>query len=151
MHSINSTQKSAWIALFGALLGVVGFAYVGSILLFRRMPPRPFGHIVVGSVAIAAVSLIALGIFFCVRRQSPAEPEADERDKMIRAKAATISFAASWALLVTVAAVLGLTLGQMGSIPVYLLTVILFVVAEVSTLAYGVAILVQYGRGGGDE
>lgn len=104
MHSMNSTQKLGWITLFSALLGVVGFAYVGSIIFFRRMP--------------------------------------------IRARAATISLAASWTLLVLVVAVLGLTLGQTGSIPVYLLTVILFVVAEVSTLAYGVAVLVQYGRGG---
>jgi Na+/melibiose symporter-like transporter len=145
---MNSTQKTAWIALFSAFLGVVAFAYVGSILLFRRMPPRPFGQIVVGLVAIAGVLLVVLAVFFRVRRQSPAEPEADERDKIIRTRAATISFAASWLLLVMVVAVLGLTLGQMGSIPVYLLTAILFVVAEVSTLAYGVAILVQYGRTG---
>jgi hypothetical protein len=127
---------------------VVGFAYVGSIIFFRRMPPKPLGQIVVGAVAIAAFLLMAMAVFFRIRRQSPAEPEADERDKMIRARAATIGLAASWALLVAVVAGLGLTLGQTGSIPVYLLTVILFVVAEVSTLAYGVAVLVQYGRGG---
>ncbi len=145
---MNNTQKTAWLFLFSfLLLGAVG-VYVGSIIAFGRMPPRPLGHIVVGSVTLAGVALLALTIFSIVRRQSLAEPESDERDKMIRDRAAAISLLGSWLLLALVMLVLGLTLGQTGSIPVYLLTVMLFGVWIVTTLIYAIAVLVQYGRAG---
>ncbi len=145
---MNSTQKTAWIFLFSFFFGAVGFVYVGSIIAFGRMPPRPFGHIVVGSVTLAGLALLALTIFFIAKRQSPAEPESDERDKMIRDRAAAISLLGSWLLLAIVMLVLGLTLGQTGSIPVYLLTVLLFGVWIVTTLIYAIAVLAQYGRAG---
>ncbi len=148
---MNRTQKVAWLLLFSATLGVTVFAYIGSTIALGRMPPRPLGQIMVGSVALAGFALLALTIFLLVRRQSPAEPEADERDRMIWARATVISFAGSWLLLAVVVLVLGLTLGQTGSIPVYLLTVILAGVAVVTQLVHGVAILVQYGRGGNHE
>lgn len=148
---MNTTQKSTWLLLLSATLGVAGFAYVGSIIALGRIPPRPLGQIVVGFVVLVGLALLAWTIFLLVRRPSPAEPEADERDRMIRARATVVSFAGSWLLLGVVVLVLGLTLGQTGTIPVYLLTVILLGVAVVIQIVHGVAILVQYGRGGKDE
>jgi len=146
---MNSTQKLAWILLSSALFGIVSFVYVGSTWALGRMPPRPLGQIAAGCVAFGAVAFFALTVFLVATRQSRAEPEADERDKMIRAKAATASFLGSWILMVAVLLTLGLTLGQTGLIPVYLVTVILMGVAMVTMLVYGVAILVQYRRGRG--
>lgn len=145
---MNSTQKSGWLLLLAFLLGAVTFAYVGSVFVFGRIPPRPFSQIVVGSVGLGGFMLLGLTILLLTRRQSRAEPEADERDKAIMAKAAAISFAGSWLLLAAVVLILGITLGQTGTIPVYLLTVILLGVAVATMLIYGVAILVQYGRAG---
>lgn len=147
---MNRTQRVAWLLLFSGTLGVTVFAYIGSIIALGRIPPRPLGQIVVGSIALAGFALLALTIFLLVRRQSPAEPEADERDRMIWRRAAAISFASSWLLLAVVVLVLGLTLGQTGSIPVYLLTVILLGVAVTTSLVHGMAILIQYGRGAKD-
>ena len=148
---MNRTQKLAGLLLFSGTLGVAVFAYIGPIIALGRMPARPLGQIIVGMVALAGFALLALTIFLLVRRQNPAEPEADERDRMIWARATVISFAGSWLLLAVVVLVLGFTLGQTGSVPVYLLTVILAGVAVVTSLVHGVAILVQYGRGGNDH
>lgn len=148
---MNSTQKLGWLFLLAVLLGAVTFAYVGSVFVFGRIPPRPFSQILVGSVGLGGFMLLGLTILLLTRRQSRAEPEADERDKAIMAKAATMSFVGSWLLLAAVVLILGITLGQTGTIPVYLLTVILLSVATATMLIYGVAILVQYGRGGTDE
>ena len=148
---MNRTQKTAWLLLFSGTLGVAAFAYVGSIIALGRIPPRPLGQIVVGSVTLGGLALLALTVFLLVRRQSPAEPEADERDRMIWRRAAVVSFATSWLLLAVVAFVLGRTLGQTASIPVYLLTVLLLGVAVVTSLVHGVAILVQYGWGAKGE
>ncbi len=145
---MNSTQRTAWIFLFSFLLNAAGFAYVGSIIVFGRMPPRPLGQIVAGAAALAALALLALTIFFVTTRQSRVEPEADERDHRIRGKAITISTVCGCLLLAVILLVLGLTLGQTGSIPVYLLTVLLFGVWIVTTLIYAIAVLAQYGRAG---
>ena len=143
---MNSTQKGAWIFLFSALLGAVGFVYIGSIFVFGQVPPSPFGRIGPVSAALIPILIVGLTILFITRRQSPAEPEADERDKTIMRNGVVASFVTVWAMLLLVLLALGLTLGQSGSIPVYLLTVMLFGVWIVTTLIYAVAVLVQYGR-----
>ncbi|RPJ39619.1 MAG: hypothetical protein EHM35_01915 [Planctomycetaceae bacterium] len=143
---MNSTQKVAWIFLSSVLMGGIVFVYVGSIFVLGHMPPSPFGRI--GPAAAVLIPLLVLGliILFITRRQSPAEPEADERDKTIMSKAVVASFVTGWLLLGVVLLILGLALGQTGSVPVYLLTLILWGVAMITMLTYGVAILVQYGR-----
>ncbi len=143
---MNSTQKTAWIFLFTFLLGAAMFAYVGSIFVFGHMPPSPFGRI--GSAVAVLIPLLVTGltILFIARRQSPAEPEADERDKAIMKKAVAASFVTLSLLLAVVILILSLTLGQTGSVPVYALTIILCGVFLLAGLVYSVAILVQYGR-----
>jgi O-antigen/teichoic acid export membrane protein len=149
---MNSTQKLAWIFLLSVLLNTAGAAYVGSVLVFRTMPPRPFGQMAVAAVALASLAFCALTAFFLTKRQSRAEPESDERDSIIRGKAATIGLVGSWLLLAVILLVLGLTFGQTGAVPVYVLTIILWGAALVTLLIYAVAILAQYGRAHkGDE
>ncbi len=148
---MNSTQKTAWIFIVSFLFTVVGVVYVGSILYFRRLPPRPLGQIAVAAVTCAAVGFLVLIVFFLAKRQSRVEPEADERDHLIRGKALTISSVCSSLLLAVVLLILGLTLGQTGSIPVYLVTLILWGIFQVALLIYALVVLVQYGRGGKDE
>ncbi len=143
---MNRTQKSAWMMLFFSLLGAVMFAYVGSIFVFGRTLPNPFGW--TGPVSAALIPLLVVGgvLLFMRRRQSPGEPEADERDKTIVRRAVAVSFVTLSLLLAVVVLILGVTLGQTGSIPVYGLTIILYGVFLVVGLVYSVAILAQYGR-----
>jgi hypothetical protein len=148
---MNRTQKGMWIILFSALLGAVTFSYVGSIFVFGRMPPSPFGRIGPVFAVLIPLLIIGLTLLFIARRQSPAEPEADERDKTIMRNAVLVSFVTAWLLLALVVLILGITLGQTGSIPVYVLTIILFGVFLMAELAYSVAILAQYGRGDTNE
>jgi uncharacterized membrane protein len=143
---MNSTQKFAWIFLFAVLIVVITFTYVGSILLFGRVPPRPLGQIVVGSVALGGLALFVLTVFSLTKRQSRVEPESDERDKEIMRNAVLVSFVATWLLLGLVVVILGLALGQTGAIPVYVLTIILLGVLVVTTLVCSATVLVQYGR-----
>jgi hypothetical protein len=142
---MNTTQKGAWIMLSGVLLSAFVATYVGSIILFGRIPTTPLGRI--GPVSAVLIPLLVVGgaILLLTRRQSPAEPEADERDKMIVRKAVAASFVALSLLLAVVILILGITLGQTGSIPVYVLTIILYGVFLVAGFVYSVAILTQYG------
>ena len=143
---MNSTQKGAWLFLFCVLLSAVTSAYVGSIFVFGRVPPTPFGRIgPVSAFVLIPLAFIVLTILFLAKRQSRVEPEADERDHMIRGKALAISSAGGCLLLAVVLLILGLTLGETGSIPIYLLTIILWAVFTAAILIYAVAILVQYG------
>ncbi len=143
---MNSTQKSAWLMLGAVLLSAVVAAYMGSILTSGRIPPRPLGQIVVGSVVLGGLALFVLIIFLITKRQSRMEPESDERDKAIMKNAVLASFVADWVLLALVVLILGLTLGQTGSVPVYVMTLIFLGVGVMTMLVYGVAILAQYGR-----
>ncbi len=146
---MNRTQKSAWMLLAAFLLDALGLAYVGSIFVWGRMPPRLLGHIGAVLVPLAVVTLAAL---LFTRRQSRAEPESDERDKMIMKNAALIGLLTGWLLLGLLVLILGPTLGQTGAVPVYVLTLLLFGVFFFITMPiYAVAILVQYGREVKDE
>ena len=143
---MNSTQKVAWLFLFCVLLSAVTAAYVGSIFVFGRVPLTPFGRIGPVSAVLIPLAFIALNILFLARRQSRVEPEADERDRMIRGKAMTIGSVGGCLLLAVVLLILGLTLGETGSIPVYLLTLILWAMFQAAILIYALAVLVQCGR-----
>jgi VanZ family protein len=146
---MNRTQKSAWMLLAAFLLDALGLAYVGSIFVWKRMPPSLLGHI--GAVLFPLVAVVLVVLLF-TRRQSRAEPESDERDKTIMKNAALIGLLTGWLLLGLVVLILGTTLGQTGSVPVYVMTLLLFGVFFFVTMPiYAVAILVQYGRGARNE
>jgi hypothetical protein len=131
------------------LLDALGLAYVGSIFVWGRMPPSSLGHI--GAVLVP-LAVVTLAVLLFARRQSRAEPESDERDKMIIKNAALIGLLTGWLLLGLLVLILGIALGQTGAVPVYVLTLLLFgVFFFVTVPIYAVAILVQYGREVKDE
>ncbi len=146
---MNRTQKSAWMLLAAFLLDALGLAYVGSIFVWGRMPPRLLGHI--GAVLVP-LAVVTLAVLLFTRRQSRAEPESDERDKVIMKNAARVGLLTGWLLLGLVALILGTTLGQTGAVPVYVLTLLLFgVFFFVAMPICAVATLFQYGREAKDE
>jgi hypothetical protein len=145
---MNRTQKTAWFNVSAFLASIAIFSYLFiTIFALKRLPNR----------AAIAVLLLVFGaqfawwIFLLRKRQSPAEPEADERDKAIMRNAILTSFISTWLLLEVATLLPALLLGQAGCLPVFLLPFINFGVLLTAGLIYFVAILVQYGCGGRDE
>jgi hypothetical protein len=94
---------------------------------------------------------VAVSLFFVFRKQSPAEPAADERDRLIKRNAVLASFISVWILLAVEALLPPTLVGDGGTIPVALLPIINAALLFTAMLVYAAAVLVQYGRGVRDE
>ncbi len=145
---MNRAQKGALVALsaFGLNIAFLGYLFLGIFVL--KSLPRRLDAVV---WMLVFVTLIGWWIVLLRKRQSPAEPEADERDALIMKRAAQIAFVATWILLVVVTLVLALVLGQTGAVPVYVLTFIHFGLFVVAMLVYFAVVLVLYGWNGKGE
>jgi len=145
---MNRTQKSALFNLSGLVmdLAILGYLFL-TILVFQSLPNR--------SAATVLFLLFGVqcgwGIFLLRKKQSPVEPEADERDKVIMRNAVLVSFISTWLLLAVATLIPALLLGEAGAVPVYILTFMNFGVFLGTGLVYFAAVLVQYGRGVKDE
>ncbi len=145
---MNRTQKGALLNLSGFLLNIAAFSYLLiTIFGFRTLPNR--AALVVVLLLFAAQA--GWWVFFFRRKQSPVEPQADERDRTIMKNAVLVSFVSTWLLLAAATLIPALVLGQAGSLPVFLLPFINFGVFVLAEVAYFVAVLVQYGREVKDE
>lgn len=140
---MNRTQKGAWLSFGGAALCLssMGIVYAAIFL--------PGNGFVSFRTAQASAALIVLytvvGLVLYRRRQSPVEPEADERDKAIQKNAAIACFVSVWASLALAGLISLLAVGSKGSIPVFLLPIIDLAILYVATLVYSIAVLAQYG------
>ena len=140
---MNKTQKSAWFGVLSYLLTVAIIVYLG--VRFFVLKSLPQGFLGRGWPIIAVYGLVVASIVLIRRKQSPAEPDSDERDELIKKRAVQISFVSVGLLLATATLIAALILGEAGSIPVYLLTLIILGVFLTAMLIYSVAVLVQYG------
>ncbi len=139
---MNRTQKGAWFSLGGAVLCLSG---LGSTYAAILVPGN--GLVGFGTAKLWAgltVVYTVVGIVLWHRRQSPAEPESDERDRAIQKNAAIACFVSVWASLALASFIPSLVVGSKGSIPVFLLPIINFVILYIAFIAYSVAVLVQY-------
>lgn len=144
---MNRTQKEAWFNLVGALLCLSVSVYlVIEIGVLKRLPERWFAFCLV----VAFCFLMAASIIFLRRKQSPREVDSDERDRQIQRRAVLVSFVSVWALLFAASAVPMLLLGTKGTIEVWLLPLINVTVGMLAILIYTAAVLIQYGKGGGN-
>ena len=146
---MNRAQKGALVSLSGFTLGVAILSYLFiRIFILESLPQSLVGKL---WPVLAFAALIGWWIVLLRRRQSSIEPEADERDALIMKRAAQIAFGATWVLLAAVTLVLGLALGQAGTVPVYVLTFIHFGLFVVAMLIYFAVALVLYGWSGKGE
>jgi hypothetical protein len=145
---MNRTQKGAFITLLAFLVNAAFFGYLFIRIFLLKSLPRKSEVV---PLLLASAALVAWCVALSRRRQSPAEPEADERDKAIMKNAVFAGFISILLLLAATVLVLAIVLGEAGSVPVYVLTFILFGVCLMAGLVYSVAILVQYRLGGRDE
>jgi uncharacterized membrane protein YoaK (UPF0700 family) len=145
---MNKTQKNAWFNLVGTLLFFAFGIYIGVEMFVLKRLPEGFGR---SWGLLAFLLVLCIAIVFIRKKQSSTEPDSDERDELIKKRAGQISFVSVWLLLAAVILIAALILGEAGSIPVYLLTLIILGVFLTAMLIYSVAVLVQYGWGSKEE
>jgi len=143
---MNKTQKSAWCGL------VVTLAFL-LLCLFLFIEIAILKKMLLSVNLLGATLLFGLGVasvIFICKKQSPIEVETDERDKLIQTRAIVVSFISVGILLALTCLILRFIVGISGTITVWEFTLINFFIFYVALLVYSVAILVQYGWGGGD-
>jgi hypothetical protein len=140
---MNKTQKRALCVALLAFLYLAINIFIGvEFFVLRRFPEGTFWP------GIIFYLLVGISIIFVRKKQSPAEPDSDERDELIKKRAVRIGFISAWLLLASANLIAALILGQDGSVPIYLLSLANVTVFLIALLIYSVAILVQYGLGG---
>lgn len=140
---MDRTQKGAWFLLAGAVLCLSGLG-ITCVAIF--VPGN--GLVGIGTAKLRAGLIVVctvVGVVLVHRRQSPAEPEPDERDKALQKNATLACFVSVWASLALASLIPPLVVGNKGPIPVFLLPIINLVILYIAFLVYSVAVLVQYG------
>lgn len=139
---MNKTQKTAVFSLVMFLFCavVITYAFLTMFVITPKISPIwtlfvPFGIILVTS------------IFWVRKKQSPAEVDLDERDNLIKKRAVIVSFVSVWILLAIESVIPTIILGDKGSIPVSMLTIINVSILIIAMMVYSIAVLVQYGWG----
>lgn len=145
--TMNKTQKEAIFSLVGTLFGALLISYVFITLFVFKIWPLVFVAYLAGIVFVAWV---IFGFVFLRRKQSPAEPDSDERDNIIKQKGIQVSIISIGFLLIIASVVPWLFVGLSGSIPVVFLPFINFGILLAALILCNVAILIQYGWGGKD-
>jgi hypothetical protein len=142
---MNRTQKVAWFNLAGVLVCIAIHIWV--VVRFLILKTVPGGVERLWPAAVFCV-LLAGSIVLSRRKQSPAEVESDERDRLIKYRAMAACFVSVWVLLAGATVIPRFVVGLRGAIPVWLLAFINLGVLLGALLVYTAAILVQYGREG---
>jgi hypothetical protein len=148
---MNRTQKAALFHLVIMLLWLAALAYIAvAFFVLKKMPE---GFVARYGPLVVLFAAMFLFLAWILRRQSPKEVDADERDKLITNRAAMTAFVSAWIVLPAVSVIPRFILGEDGCIPAWLLPLINFSSLLIVMTIYSVAILVQYvsGRGNGNR
>lgn len=145
---MNKTQKGAIFSLAAFLFAAVVIAYLFiSVFMLKTWPT---GFLAKYWSLIAYIAVAVASVTFLRKKQSPGEPDSDERDELIKKRAVLVSFVSIWPLLIAATVIPWFILGDAGSIPVCFLPIINLGVFLIVMLVYSVAVLVQYGWRGKD-
>lgn len=145
---MNLTQKSAWYNIAAVIFGNVVVSYVIFQLGIRKIPPP---RIAVYILPLSAVILISIILLSLRKKQSPNEPDSDERDKQIYHRAILVAFFSAIPFFLFVSAAPSFFVGIDGYVSVWSLPLVTLFLFSVILTIYSVAILVQYTRGGKGE
>jgi len=121
----------------------VTLVFVVLILAARLIFKKDVVYITYFMLATIAITNV-LGLLYVLRKQSPREVITDERDKLIKLKALFASFVSVMISLAMMLVILSIILGIGGSIGVWLLTLILFVISIAASMVYSAAVLILY-------
>lgn len=146
---MNRTQKGAWFMLGGTLLLIAFGICIFAVMFAAGDRLKGTGWIRFGSLPLT-LFLIA-GVVFIRRKQSPNEPDADERDNDIKKNAVLASFVSVWVSLFLLNFIPVYIVGEAGAIAVSVLPIINTGIVFIAMLVYSIAILIQYSRGAKGE
>jgi hypothetical protein len=140
---MNRAQKTALCALVFLLSTLTILSYVFYQLFVLKKTPVGFA----GRFLPLAVLILINGplLIWRFKRQSPKEPGADERDKLIDKRAAMAAFISALIVFLAISGIPRLVLGDNGCIPAWSLPLINLGAFIIVTMIYFAAILVQYG------
>lgn len=142
---MNKTQKGAWTNLVGSTFTIGILSWVGFMLFgLKKFPDKTFMFVTLAFFFLLTV----ISLIYISKKQSPKEPESDERDKLIQRNAVIAAFVSVWVLLFIANLSLQLAFGAGGLIPVWSLAIISLAMLFIVLIVYSAAVLVQYGRGG---
>ena len=140
---MNRTQKEAMGTL---IFFTVTLVFGASILAARLIFKKDVVYITYFMLATIVITNV-LGLLYVLRKQSPREVITDERDKLIKLRAAFASFMSVLISLAAMLVTLKIIVGIGGSIGVWLLALILFVIAIAAAMVYSAAVLILYSFG----
>jgi len=143
---MNRTQKEAMCSL---IFFTVTLVFVLLILAAKLIFKKDVVYITYFMLATIAITNV-LGLLYVLRKQSPREVITDERDKLIKLKALFASFVSVMISLAMMLVISSIVLGIGGSIGVWLLTLILFVISIAASMVYSAAVLILYWFGKGN-
>ncbi len=132
---MNKAQKCAWFNLIMAAI------FLGVYATRMLCIPSRF----LDGLAFFFVFGV-IGLFVLLFRKKQGVVEFDERDKLINKRSLLAGYFVIWGFFITACIVPYLMFGPTGSIPIYIMPVILYGTFIVVMLVHSVAVLVQYGR-----
>jgi len=141
---MNKTQKGAWFSLAGTIFAFTIAFYLIFRLAIQKRPPERF---CVYLFLLIFLLYIVAGIFFLLRKQSPNEPDYDERDNRIKQKAGIAALISVGPLFLAASVIPQFFVGLDGTIPVWLLPIVTVSLIYPVMLVYSIAVLVQYNLG----
>ena len=141
---MNKTQKSAiyCLSVFSLCITICIYLTIKFYIL-KSIPVKPssaFWMLIYFLVTVPS-------LIFLRKKQSPNEPDADERDDLIKKRAVVCSFVSVWVLLVIKSIAPWFIVGPEVSIPVWALPLINFPIFLIAMGIYSIAVLFQYGWG----
>ncbi len=145
---MNKTQKGAWFNLAGTSLVFALTFFVVFQIAFNKGHPEHFWPYL---FILSFLLYIGAGIFFLRKKQSPKEPEFDERDNIIKQRAWIAAFISTWIIFLAASVFPQFFVGLDGSIPVWLLPIVTVSLFYPVLFVYSVAVLIQYSRTGKGE
>jgi uncharacterized membrane protein YbhN (UPF0104 family) len=140
---MNKTQKGTWCTIAATIFVFTIVFYLIFQIGIRRMAPSRIGVYI---ILCGAVLFPGIFIYFLRKKQSPKEPDSDERDKQINQKAWIAAFISTWALFLAASVVTQFLVGLDGSIPVFILPIVTVGLSYPVLFIYAIAVLIQYSR-----
>lgn len=141
---MNKTQKGAWANIAGTVFVFALVSYLIFQIGIRRMTPSRIGMYI---TLCSAVLITGIAIYFIRKKQSPNEPDSDERDNQIKQSAWIAAFISVWPIFLTASVVPQFFVGLDGSVPVWSLPIVTVGLFYIVLLVYSITVLIQYGRG----
>ena len=145
---MNKTQKGAWCNIAAITLVFASACYLIYQIGIRHMTPSR----TVCSITLFGFMLVTgLSFYFISKKQSPKEPDSDERDNQIKQKSWIAALISVPLIFLAASVVPQFFVGLDGSVPVWSLPIVTVLLFYIVLLVYSIAVLIQYTRGGKGE